>query len=203
MLVVTIFWANVGATANITSVTVGGESAATLVVGSKKEGPGGLAGNYIQMAYHPNLTSSANKTVTVNFDNAAYVIIRVMEYQGQNTASQPDSSTTANNAFTDPSLSLTTTTANALIVASVSDNSAEETAGSGFTLWGTRTNLGAHDEDEDKVDVGAAGAKTVDFVTGAGGTWYMSAVAFKAAGGGGTTPKTFTGTDSLAGGELL
>jgi len=185
MLAIIVQWTDVGAASAITTITVGGESNATLIVASKVSS----TTTHAQIAYLNNLTSSANKTITVNFDNAVYASIGVMEYAGQDTSTQPDATNTGTGSFTDPSLSLTTVANNALIVATVGDNSANGTAGSGYTLWGTRPNVGYFEEDLDNVDGGAAGARTVDFVTGAGGaTWYLSAVSFKPAGGGVNLP---------------
>jgi hypothetical protein len=200
MIVVAVAW-YLDAAQTLDSVTISGEADATRIAGSKYTSAGlTMAG---QFAYLANNTTGGNKTITIHLSAGTYMAAAAMEYLGQDTASQPDNS--ANAAGSSPATtSFTTNTANALICALVSSNQQKPTAGSAYALWGTFPNVNFYDEVEDDVDAGAAGSKTVNFTDPtAGGEWAMSLASFKASGGGGTTPKTFTATDSLAGGELL
>jgi len=189
MLVIGIAWQDESAEASITSITINGETNATLIAGSKAHT--GSAGDHTQLAFHPNLTAGGNKTITVTFDQTVFATFGVMEYAGQDTTTQPDASNNAVASAADPTLSLTTVSANALIVALVTTQGGEPTAGAGYTLLGTRPNNSFKDEDEDLLDAGAAGAKTVNF-TVAFGLYELSVASFKPAGGGGgrTTKNT-------------
>jgi hypothetical protein len=204
MLVGIVDWQTTGA-ASTMSASVAGQTptGATLVAGSLASY--GSPTNKRQIFYYPNLTAGGTRIVTVSFTVSSYAVAGIMEYQGQDAAMvAEDGTNTGNSSNTQPSISLTTATDNALIVASCSAASVDPTAGAGYLIWGGRTNNQNFEEDEDNVDAGAAGSKTVSFVTSdPTGTWYVIAASFKPAGGGGTTPLTFGGTDSLAGGELL
>jgi len=202
-LVAVCFWLD-PASNRTPTVSVSGESDMTIIAGSKftKEPAADMSGAIFYLA---NNTGGGSKTITVdNGDPSGYSETAVMEYTGMDLASQPDNSTSASGTSSTATTSLTTTTASALIVAGGLNSFAEYTAGSGYTLFGSGSlaNTLNYAEAEDQLDMGAAGAKTVAF-TGFGTNWSLTTASFKASGGAGTTPKTFTGTDSLAGGELL
>lgn len=202
-IVAVCFWYNPGAEPNPT-ISVSGESNMTMIAGSKftKESSNNVSGAIFVLA---NITTGGNKTITVDMGSPGqYTETAVMEYAGMDTASQPDNSTSAMGASSTATMSLTTTTANALIVAGGINSFGEYTAGSGFTLFGSGSiaNTLNFAEAEDQLDAGSPASETVAFV-GFGTVWAMTAASFKIAGGPATTPKTFTGTDSLAGGELL
>lgn len=177
-LVITCQWGH--GTVTLDSVTISGESNATIVAGS-------LATHSepyrVQQAYLANITASGNKTVTATFSStaAANLSIGVMEYVGGDTSSFVGASNAANGNSGGPTLSLTTTGNNSLIVGSVFATGSQPTAGGAYTLWGTRPDAGWFEEDEDNLNAGAAGAKTVDF--SANNNWALSAVEYKLAGG--------------------
>jgi hypothetical protein len=79
--------------------------------------------------------------------------------------------------------SLTTTVANAAIVAAAQSGSGYPTAGSGYTLQ-QQYSFSLYAASEYKLDAGSAAAKTVDF----SGDGLMCAAAFRPATGGGSTP---------------
>ncbi len=179
-LVIVVMWYDPSANITISSITISGESDATLIAGSKLTN--GVAAISMQIAYLANNTAGGNKLVTVNFSATTYTDMAVTEYAGMDTASQPDSSATAT-GLTTATTSYATTTANALIVAASINNSAEFTAGSGYTLFGNGgiPNSMFYEEAEDILDAGASGGgKTVDF-TGFAANWDMSIASFKAA----------------------
>jgi hypothetical protein len=184
MLVAIVQWQSTGADATISiDVTGAGDSGSmTLIAGSKATF--GSPTNMQQIAFFPALAAGGTKTVTVTFSALCYATMGVMEYAGQDPASQPDASNSATGSASDSSLSLTTIANNALIVAMSSNNNQEPTAGSSYTLWGTRPNNAGYEEDEDNVDAGIAGSKTVNFVHGGFGGWALIAASFKIAGGG-------------------
>jgi hypothetical protein len=201
-LVAVIFWNDPAGTIAPT-ISVSGESNMTPIAGSKFTNNANVNNTSGQIYYLANNTGGGNKTITVNLGTSGYADAAIMEYVGLDTSSQPDASMNA--AGTDPpTTSLTTTTANALIVAGGINNYAEFTAGSGYTLFGGggMPNSLQYEESQDQLDMSGAASKTVAF-TGFATNWAITAASFKIAGGAGTTPKTFTATDSLAGGELL
>jgi hypothetical protein len=101
-----------------------------------------------------------------------------MEYLGGDTASFEGAANAANANSGNPTVSLTTTAANSLIVATSTATGGELTAGSGYTLWSAdRPDAGWFEEDEDDLDSGAAGARTVDFSSSS--EWVISAVEYK------------------------
>lgn len=193
MLVISVGWweSGGGGPFTISSVTVSGESAATIVAGSKVSDP--TNANTGQIAYLANITSGGNKTVTVNFSGSTYIGCGVMEYSGQDTASQPDTSTTqSNNDGTGATTcnSTITTAANSLIVAICWNNNVNAvTAGSTYTLWTGFPSTGSgYQKTEDKVDAGTAGSEAVLFAGGPYQGAFMSVVSFKVASGGGGGP---------------
>jgi len=203
-LVFVAFWYDPAGTATPT-IAINGESNATPIAGSKFTNSGANNGSG-QIFYLADIQTGGNKTITITFAGTAYATVAVIEYVGLDLTSQPDNSTSATGL--DPArtatTALTTNTANALIVAGGLGNSGELTAGSGYTLFGGggMPNDVQYSEAEDQLDMGSPASKTVAFV-GDAAAWGLTAASFKIAGGAGTTPKTFTGTDSLAGGELL
>ncbi len=165
------------------TITISGESDATAIAGSKFTNNAALGNISGQIFYLANNTAGGNKTVTFSLGTSGYADVAVMEYAGMDLASQPDNSTNA--VGTDPpTTTLTTITANALIVAGGVTNYAEFTAGTLFTLYGGggMPNSLFYEESQDNVDAGAAGSKTVDF-TGFATNWAITAASFKAAGG--------------------
>jgi hypothetical protein len=131
-----------------------------------------------------NISGSGSKSFVVTPSSGVgtgYCV--VYEFSGGDTAGVFDATNGASGSSTaNPSLSLTTTTANAMIVALVANNVQTPTAGSGYTLTSiASTVVGEYD-----LDAGAAGAKTVDFVASSD-SWAMRAVSLKLAGGDAST----------------
>lgn len=189
MLVIVSGW-YLDAANTISSITVSGESNATVIAGSFSENTSGQS--RAQIAYLANLTSGGTKTVTITYNTATYSSCSVMEYSGQDTASQPDTSGTLSNydpAGTTSCVSSITTVANALIVAICENTGATVTAGSGYTLWGGLPATGGTSigQVEDKVDAGTAGSEAVTF-TGPYLYSHISMASFKVSGGGGGGP---------------
>ncbi len=188
-LIAVVFWYDPSVV--ITPViSVSGESNMTPIAGSKFANAAGnsAAG---QIYYLANNTAGGTKTITVDLGTFGYADVVVMEYAGLDTSSQPD-----NSAFNDvgapgdPTVNLTTTTANSLIVgAYIANSNFTVTEGSGYTLFGGSgfgVNIGFA-KAEDNLNAGAAGAKTVNF-SGFADVWAMTTASFKAAAGGATAP---------------
>jgi hypothetical protein len=201
-IVVLVCWQDNGGTRTVSSVTISGESNATVVAGSKCD----ASQDHTQIAVLSNNTGGGNKTITVNMSGSAYITATAHEIAGQDTTNAVDNSAQKiDSTFAPISTTMTTNSANCAIFALCTySGSLEPTAGTNFTLLSNpRQNNGVRDEDEYWLDSGSAGSKTVGFNSNQDGSFsLLSAVAIKAAAGS-TTPKTFTGTDSLAGGELL
>jgi hypothetical protein len=125
-----------------------------------------------------NISSTGTKTFVVTpSSGVGSGQCVVYEFSGGDTAGVFDATNgTSQASQANPSVSLTTATANAMIVAVTMNNSVTCTEGSGYTLT-TITSARAGEYD---LDAGAAGAKTVDFV-GASDAWAMRAVSLKLA----------------------
>jgi hypothetical protein len=178
LIVIAVVW-YVDAAQTLDSITISGESNASIIAGSKYSVAGLVTAG--QLAYLANNTAGGNKTITIHLSAATYMTGAAMEYSGQNTSSQPDNSATASGSG-NPTTSYTTNTDNALICAITTSNQQEPTAGANYLLWGTFTNVNFLDEVEDDVDAGAAGSKTVNFTDpAAGGEWGMAIASFKVA----------------------
>jgi hypothetical protein len=180
-IIIVLHWYDPSVTL-VPTITISGESNATLIAGSKFTNQ--LTNANGQIAYLANIGTGGNKTITVTFGGSVYADVAVMEYAGLDTSSQPDASTSAFGTTT-ATTTLTTTTANALIVAGGANDSGDFSAGSGYTLFGGAgmSNGSAYSEAEDQLDMGSAAPKTVAF-TGFGSNWAMTIASFKAAGGG-------------------
>ncbi len=205
MLVITIAWDDTGGTRTISSVTVAGNDNATVLAGTKADR---LSTNHTQIAILPKITAGGDRNVTVNMDGSTYLAVGVMEYSGQDDVTQPDAQTAATGTSANPSTTLTTITSGAGISALLDTYPDPPTApGSGYTWWGgTRPNQAFYQKDEDNVDVGAAGSKTVDFAASSSVSWGISAIAIKPAGAAGNKAGGLVNTDplkSLTGGGLV
>lgn len=178
------------ATATISSITISGESNAT-VHGSPTKNAS-LNNATGQIASLANVTSGGNKTITCTFsaDLSSAGGITVMEVSGGDTAAFFDVEAGSTGNSTNPTTSLTTSNANEMIVAVQSNGSADATAGSGYTLIAL-PNTFWFDEAEYNLDAGVAGSKTVDFAAGSA-QWMVKAAAFKASGGGGGGGVTYS-----------
>jgi len=189
-LVITMQWGD--ATTTLSSVTITSESNATIMTNS-------LATNAttpyrIQQACLANITTGGNKTITMTLSNtnSDQISIGAMEYTGGDTTDFCTGAANGANANSGtPSVNLTTSFNNSLVVVSAYSTSAEPTAATGYTQWtGGRPDAGWFEDDWDDVDVGSAGAKTI--TAGAGGSeWAISATEYKVAGGGSPPPNFF------------
>ncbi len=196
MLVIAAAWDDVSfGEQTITTIDVNGQSA-TPIASTKFTRTTGMGDVSGQLAYLPTLSSGGDKTVIISFSaGGTYSSGSVMEYAGQDPASQPDGTGIATTGVdVQASAPLTTINANALIVAFCCSNYAQPTAGGAYTLWGSFPNIGYYQEVEDKLDAGSAASKTIDFTDPTFGNWVISAAAFKpAAGGGGRAAKNTRG----------
>lgn len=182
-LVLVAFWRD-PAGAITPTITISGESNPTPIAGSKFTNIAGVNNGSGQIFYLADIQTGGNKTITLTFGATNDATLAVMEYAGLDLASQPDNSANATGA--DPAtMSLTTNTANALIVAGIVNNGGQSTAGSGYTLFGGgMPDDVAYQESEDQLDMSSPASKTVAFGSYAGSAWAMTAASFKAAGGG-------------------
>ncbi len=175
-LIFVLFWYDPDNIINITSITISGESNATLIAGSKFTSIATDVSG--QIAYLANNVNGGDKTITVTADTQTYVDVMIIEYAGLDLASQPDNSTSATGNPGPATVNLTTTTAGALIVAGGVNDTTDLTEGSDYTLL-NMPNIVFYEETEDNLNAGAAGVKTVNF-TGSVSSWGITAASFKA-----------------------
>lgn len=172
-LIVLIGWEN--GTQTLSSVTCSGESDLTILTSSTANGGGRIA-----IAYLANNVNGGDKTVTATFSGSVTgKAISVNEFYGGDTTSLLDAQTTATGSTANPSLSLTTTTDNALIVSAVTAPSGSPTAGTDYTLISGTSLWGIAWKCEYDLDASTAGSKTVNFVNASATSWTMAAAAFK------------------------
>ncbi len=184
-IVAVIMWYDPSATI-VPVISVSGESNMTAIPGSLFQNAAGNSDSG-QIYYLANNTAGGTKTITVDLGTFGYAEVAVMEYAGLNTSSQPDNSTQGTGNTSDPTLPLSTITANALIVACEINNGGVASPGTGYTAFGGAgftNNLGIQIA-MDNVNAGAAGPQTVDLTgIGVGPAWAMTVASFKIAGGG-------------------
>jgi hypothetical protein len=167
-------WLNASAT--ISSITCPGE---TVVL--KTKATQAAASANVQWGYVDSIVAGGSKTFTVNFSAGTFHVgVGACEITGALTSGIYDAENQANNSGSaNPSVGVTTTTDGAAIFAGVfSNNTNAHTAGSGYTLITFGQTTGSAEGEYD-LDVGAAGAKTVDF-TASSQAWALSAIAIKA-----------------------
>ena len=132
-----------------------------------------------QFASLANVTTGGNKTLTFTFNsphsNGACDGF-VFEVAGADTGSFFDKQATATGSSTAPSVSITPTNGNALLVGALYTAGTGATPGSGYTAISLPATAR---EGEYKLDAGSVGAKTVDFSTSSA-TWEVLAAAFNA-----------------------
>jgi hypothetical protein len=176
-LVVPILWGSASVT--ITSVTCSGESNLT---GHTQKGPVGPSDSTTQIFHLDNVTSGGTKTITINFSGApGGGTAFAMALAGGKTSGFFDAEPSgggSNAASGTPSTSITTTVANAFIVAICSNDGGDPQNGTDYTLV-TLADRNWFINGEYDLDAGAAGAKTVDMTVG--GVWVIGAAAFKPA----------------------
>ena len=181
-LIIGVAWydPNEDQTDTINSITISGESNATLI-----DTPSyGIIGRTTQLAYLANNTGGGNKTVTVTgtANGATDYQIFVLEFSGGDVGAFLGAFNKATGGGNPASLSLTTATNGALIVAYIGAFvGADLTPGAGYTNIDVgNDDIGGFFEGEYDLDAGAAGAKTVNF-SDPSAAWMMSAASFKAA----------------------
>ncbi len=167
--------------ATISSITISGETAPTLIPGFNMT----ANGDNFAIYYLANNTAGGTKTITVNFSGAAYSTLIAVEYAGQDITTQPDATTTATHGvggdLTDPTISITTATAGDLIITVCSSNAGKPTMPSGYFDLNL-SNPGYYANAADNVAAGGVGGKTLIWTDVFNSDWGVTAVAFKAAG---------------------
>ncbi len=156
-------------------------------------GPTTNAGNATQTLYYAkNIASAAagSNTVTVTFSGTvAYPSVRILEYSGLDTSNPLDVGVGASGTgTTQNSGSLTTTTANDVLVASNYVDDSTTASGSGYTQ---RFITSGGELVEDQIVASTSTYSATSTQSGAD-WWVMQLAAFRAAstGGGDTTPPT-------------
>lgn len=187
-IVIGAIWHDSSSAHDPTSVTVSGEANATAIGLPVRSS---AVGDSMQIFELKNITTGGDKTITANYPSPGINLsIVAVEYSGQDSTTFLDASATGSGKSANPSISLTTGIANAMIFSIVGSNKAEPAPGTGYTRISVN-NISWWTEGEDMLDAGAIGAKTVDYgVTGVG-DWLIAAASFRPAGGGSPPASTF------------
>lgn len=175
-IAILVWWCH--ATAVVSSITISGESNATLIGTPERRDLTSGALYALQVAYLSNNTAGGDKTITATFDaSTAACGLCAVEIAGGDTAGWYDGAEAGAQAGT---VNITTNTANAFVIGVCADNGGGPTAGSGYTAI-VLPNVFWFEEGQYDLDVGAAGSKTFDM--GVSGTAVIKCAAFKIAGG--------------------
>lgn len=167
-------------TQTLSSVTMTGESNLT-ILGSPQTG--GPDNGRFQWAVLDSVTGSGSKDIVATLSaTPTSISCFVWRLQSGGSHGTPVGAT-GNSA--DGSVNLTTTVANAMILAGLTSNGGTSTAGAGYTKETVVVDGYWYDGAEYDEDVGAQGSKTVS-MTHASGTWVISAIEIYASGGGGS-----------------
>jgi len=175
-LVIGIGWES-GGSSNLVSLTCSGET--VVLVGSPV-----AASARIQLAYIAELASGGSKTITATFSTSTAAYMFVREFAGGDPSDFLDASNTGSATSTNPSISLTTTTDNCLIVGVETNTTGNPSPGSGYTDFGVSNGWSVFFEGEYDLDAGSAGAKTVDWSNASSTPWAIAAAAFTVLGPG-------------------
>lgn len=180
-LLAIVSWAS--ATNTLDSITVTSESNMTLIGSPQGGGP---SSDQVQWAILDDITTSGAKDVVATFSAANQSLMGVWRLSGCNPGSMVDVSNATNGTGTNPSVSLTTTVANAAVFGYVTNNGSESATntGAGYTDEPI-ANYQWYATAEYDLDVGATGSKTVDFTNGTSSTYVITAIALDAGAGGG------------------
>ncbi len=177
------------ASATISSITVSGESNAT-VHGSPLRMSNAFTTS-AQLASLANITASGNKTVTVNFSTSVVCSVLVEEVQGGDTAAfytgnETSSTGDSNIGSVDPvPFSVTTANANDSIFGATFHNGTRWSGGmTGLTSL-TMSSLNNPCFGWNQYDAGVAGTKNFTGTQSVYSVWGVKFGVFKAAGGGG------------------
>jgi hypothetical protein len=179
-LVIGVVWYDPNETDDdtITSITVSGESNATLISTPQFEPVTHWA---VQLAYLSPLTAGGNKTVQITgtAHAASDFQIFVIEYAGPALSPWLDASGKANGSSSSPSTSFTTTVGGDLLVGFAATFDSDPTPGAGFTnIASDPDNIGPFCEGEYKLNAGAAGSKTVNWAS-SNNFWTAMGAGFK------------------------
>jgi hypothetical protein len=169
----------------VSSITINGESNATLHGTEFNVSVSGPRVQMIRFGSLGNVTAGGNKTITATLSAApANFALYAAEVSGGDTASFFDAvGTGTTGSGTTISDSITTGSANSSVFCFVACDGSEATAGTGYTGIALINMFWWHEGQYD-MDVGGAGAQTPQ-MTQSSGNWGMLSAAFKTAGGGG------------------
>jgi hypothetical protein len=177
---------------DVTTVTLTGESNATLLPQTQATGTNGQA--KIILGYFKNLSGSGSKTLTINFDGAGSdAQAWCMEVSGGDTTNFLDQNASAHLETTGtsaaPSQTLTTNSQNCLIVTHVAGGtgSAPTATAAGYTNVGAGWYVTFRSNGAYRLDAGATNAPAPAWVLGSSDTWPMVSAAFAPASGGGSS----------------
>lgn len=187
--IVAIFrWAHGSDAITAIPITCTGESNLTLIGGHVGPGPNGT---YSQWAILKSATASGTKTIgctpTGTADNGYCVCGWVLS--GVHSDGNDGTGSNASGTGTTPSVGVTTSLSNGAILALMQTDIGSDLSlpGTGYTEETTLQNLYGPEAAEYNLNVGAAGAKTVN-ATIPSGAWIIHALAIKSADGtGGST----------------
>jgi hypothetical protein len=183
-VIIAIGW---NSSTTLTAVDVGGQAAT--VIGSGYYNA--TLGSKIQFAYLPSLSSGGNKTVTGTLSVGTWWTIYAVSVTGHDTATFYDAENGGTGNSANPTCTVTTTVDDCAIFSYVSNGVANAAPGTGYTRvpgadgvsFGLQ-DFNSFEEGEYDLNVGASGAKTVDYTVGTS-QWATAAAAFKPSGGGG------------------
>lgn len=178
----------------IATFTMAGETVVPLPVAVGEDGDTRLYTGVIQA-----LGSGGTKTLAANFSGAANWSCSIVEVSGQNAAALVDATGQGTGVGNSPTLSanITTTVPSAgVIVFGAAGGSNPAPVSAGYTGFAINTGIsGATPGGMYRMDVGAAGAQTVQMSTiGGGAHWTIAAIALRPLGAiPDTTPPTVPG----------
>lgn len=187
-LIAGVAWAHTtDNTITISSLVCNGQN--FTLIGSPQRGAYSSNQEGIQLAYLQNVASSGPVSVDLTMSSSSFSLTGsffILEVSGGDTASFASANQAANGTSSTPSLSITTASANEMIVGVIGASGSaggEPTPGATYTAI-PLVDAGGYNTGEYKLDAGAAGAKTVDFSLAASTFWMLSAASFKLAGAG-------------------
>lgn len=177
-LILALSWTNSSVT--ISSVTCNGEANLT-AISTPFVNAALFGGEVLQFFYLSNITTGGNKTITVTFSTDVTCTAAAYEFSGGNVSDWYDAGTiaTATGSSTTATCTVTTGSANDLIIAIVAAENSDPTALGASYVVITIANPNDFVNGEYNLDVGVAGAKTVSMDVAGGGDWSIIAAAFK------------------------
>jgi len=189
-------------TVTVSSVTCGGESLTSTAAITRVTTGSGCAGS-VQFWYLSGVTTGGSKTVTVTLSTATSTTDAFAFAVDGSISFDTGTDQLATGSGTSQSVSLTTSAANAIIVAVGLSGYAngDLTEGGAYTAIAL-TNWDGNFHGEYDLDAGAAGSKTADMSTAGSGPWAIKAAAFKSAGPAAYTLPLDAGSFTLTGGDV-